>query len=169
MDRFAASSLSQSRWGNPVVTSLKTLVLFVEMKNFCRVAKYLLAQFWMKPMKALKSGKSNTSAPSEPASPRQEVRCAVRFPLELPAVVSAGKTEFAAHTRNISASGALLELDRQLQTGLDIRFSLRMPGPVLGTPHDVLVHCLGRVVRCCLSQTQYLAAATIDEYKFAEQ
>jgi hypothetical protein len=83
--------------------------------------------------------------------------------------VSAGKTEINAHTRNISASGALFELDRNLETGQDIRFSLRMPGSVLGTPRDVLVHCLGRVVRCCISQTQYLAAATIDEYKFAEQ
>jgi len=32
----------------------------------------------------------------------------------------------------------------------------------------VLVHCTGRVVRCSLSQTQYLAAATIDDYRFAE-
>jgi len=44
-----------------------------------------------------------------------------------------------------------------------------MPGAVLGTPKDVLVHCLGRVVRCSISQTQYLAAATIDEYRFTEQ
>jgi hypothetical protein len=43
-----------------------------------------------------------------------------------------------------------------------------MPGPVLGTLHDVLVHCLGRVVRCSISNTDYLAAATIDEYQFAE-
>jgi hypothetical protein len=87
----------------------------------------------------------------------------------LPAVVSAGKKDFSAHTRNISASGALFELDRKLEAGADIQFSLRMPGPVLGTARDVLVHCLGRVVRCSISQTQYLAAATIDEYKFAEQ
>jgi hypothetical protein len=56
-----------------------------------------------------------------------------------------------------------------MTTGLEIRFSLRMPGSVLGTPHDILVHCLGRVVRCSLSESQYLVGATIDEYKFAEQ
>jgi hypothetical protein len=56
-----------------------------------------------------------------------------------------------------------------LTVGLDIHFSLRMPGTVLGTPKDVLVHCLGRVVRCTISQTFYLAGATIDEYRFAEQ
>jgi len=44
-----------------------------------------------------------------------------------------------------------------------------MPGEVLGTPHDVLVRCRGRVVRCSKNQSNYLAAATIDEYQFAEQ
>ncbi len=102
-------------------------------------------------------------------STRREVRCAVRFPLTLPVVLSSGNGEFAAITRNVSASGVLFELDRQLLAGLDIRFSLRMPGAILGTPRDVLVHCRGRVVRCCKSQTQYQAAATIDEYQFAEQ
>ncbi len=72
-------------------------------------------------------------------------------------------------TRNISASGVLFELDRDLQVGLDIEFSMRMPRAVLGTPHDVLVHCKGRVVRCSSSHKEHLAAATIDEYRFAEQ
>jgi hypothetical protein len=104
-----------------------------------------------------------------PASSRQEVRCAVRFPIALPVVLSTSKGDVAARTRNISASGALFELDEHIPTGLDIRFSLRMPGSVLGTPHDVLVHCTGRVVRCSSSQHLYIAAATIDEYQFAEQ
>jgi hypothetical protein len=120
----------------------------------------------MKVMKQELSVASNT--PGDSAA-RQEVRCAVRFPLALPVVLSTGSEEVFAQSRNVSASGVLLELDRALPTGLDIRFSLRMPGPVLGTLNDVLVHCLGRVVRCSLSQTQYLAAATIDEYQFAEQ
>jgi hypothetical protein len=108
--------------------------------------------------------------PREPANSRQEVRCAVRFPLSLPVLLStSGNEEFAALTRDVSASGVLFELDRHLTVGLDIHFSLRMPGTVLGTPKDVLVHCLGRVVRCTISQTFYLAGATIDEYRFAEQ
>ena len=53
--------------------------------------------------------------------------------------------------------------------GLKVHFSLRMPGAVLGTPRDVLVHCLGRVVRCSMNQSNYEAAATIDEYQFVEQ
>jgi hypothetical protein len=109
--------------------------------------------------------------PAVPAlsNTRQEVRCAVRFPLALPAVLNADESEMTGLTRNVSASGVLFALDRELKVGLDIRFSLRMPGTVLGTPHDVLVHCTGRVVRCSLSHHQYLAASTIDEYRFAEQ
>ena len=120
-------------------------------------------------MKATKSDlprKPNVPAVS---GTRQEVRCAVRFPLALPAVLTSGNSELNALTRNVSASGVLFALDRELKVGLDIRFSLRMPGTVLGTPHDVLVHCTGRVVRCSLSHHQYLAASTIDEYQFAEQ
>jgi hypothetical protein len=104
-----------------------------------------------------------------PSTSRQEVRCAVRFPLALPVMLNSNNGEVAARTRNVSASGVLFELDEHLPSGLGIRFSLRMPGSVLGTPHDVLVHCTGRVVRCSISQHSYIAAATIDEYEFAEQ
>ncbi len=100
---------------------------------------------------------------------RQEVRCAVRFPLTLLVVLTAGNSEFTAQTRNVSASGVLFALHRELKVGLEINFSLRMPGGVLGATHDGLVQCTGRVVRCSLSHQQYLAASTIDEYQFAEQ
>ncbi len=120
-------------------------------------------------MKVTKSDPSVQSAIPAHSTTRQEVRCAVRFPLALPVVLNSGNSELTALTRNVSASGVLFALDQELKVGLDIRFSLRMPGPVLGTPHDVLVHCTGRVVRCSLSHHQYLTASTIDEYQFAEQ
>jgi hypothetical protein len=109
--------------------------------------------------------------PDSPGSTsgRREVRCAVRFPLALPAVLMAGSQEVPALTRDVSANGVLFELDRQLEPGTELRFSLRMPRAVLGAPHDVLVHCLGRVVRCSMSQSNFLAASTIDEYEFVEQ
>lgn len=119
-------------------------------------------------MDTSKSGPPVLAPQAKPANSRQEVRCAVRFPLALPVVLSSGPEEFTAITRDVSASGVMFEMDRPLQVGLEIRFSLRMPGAVLGTPRDVLVHCLGRVIRCSMSQTQYQAAATIDEYQFAE-
>ena len=99
----------------------------------------------------------------------QEVRCAVRFPLTLPVVISAGRSEYSALTSNVSASGVLFEMNSPLKVGEGIDFALRMPGAILGTPNDVLVHCHGRVVRCSVSQSQSQVAATIDEYTFVEQ
>ena len=119
-------------------------------------------------MNASKSALPLSSAAPQPASQRQEVRCAVRFPLALPVMLATDKGEIAAITRNVSASGVVFELDSPVKAGMEIRFSLRMPGEVLGTPHDVLVNCQGRVVRCSRNQSNYLAASTIDEYQFAE-
>jgi hypothetical protein len=115
------------------------------------------------------------TAPNDSQSGRgtflKEVRCAVRFPLSLPVELSDEKhhSEEPAVTRNVSANGVLLELSGPLDVGEELDFHLRMPGSVLGTPQDVLVHCRGRVVRCSISQSHYQAAATIDEYHFVEQ
>lgn len=117
----------------------------------------------VKPYISLRSGSRQS------VDMQQEVRCAVRFPLALAVVLASDEEEFSAITRNVSSNGVLFALDHELHVGLKINFSLRMPGAVLGASHDVLVHCAGRVVRCSLSQSQYLAAATIDDYQFAEQ
>jgi hypothetical protein len=100
---------------------------------------------------------------------RQEVRCAVRFPLDLPVILTTGETDVEGHTKNISASGVLFVLDKELRVGTELRFSMRMPRETLGSPQDVVVHCKGRVVRCSSSHNEHLAAATIDEYRFAER
>jgi len=120
-------------------------------------------------MNSLKPESPLSSGAPTPVHGREEVRCAVRFPLSLPVVLSAGEDEMAGLTRNVSASGVLFALDRDLQVGLNVQFSMRMPRAVLGAPQDVLVHCKGRVVRCSTSHNEHLAAATIDEYRFAEQ
>jgi hypothetical protein len=120
-------------------------------------------------MDASKSALPHATARSRHAFERQEVRCAVRFPIALPVVLSSGKGEIAALTTNVSASGVVFELESPVPAGLEIRFSMRMPGAVLGTPRDVMVNCQGRVVRCSKNKSNYQAAATIDEYQFAEQ
>ena len=120
-------------------------------------------------MEASKSASPPVDVRSRLAFERQEVRCAVRFPIALPVVLTTGKGEIAALTTNVSASGVVFELESPVSPGLEIRFSMRMPGAVLGTPRDVLVNCQGRVVRCSKNQSNYQAAATIDEYQFAEQ
>lgn len=120
-------------------------------------------------MEITKSGSSPDSAEAKVGSFLKEVRCAVRFPLSLPVELTDHLNELPGVTRNVSANGVLFELNGPLSVGEDIDFSLRMPGSVLGTPQDVLVRCRGRVVRCSISQSQYQAAATIDEYRFVEQ
>lgn len=116
------------------------------------------------------SNPESAHTPSGPvtSSGRPEVRCSVRFPLALPVLLSTGENEVEGQTRNVSASGVLFALGRALKVGLDIRFSMRMPRETLGSPQDVVVHCKGRVVRCNSSHNEHLAAATIDEYQFAE-
>ncbi|HEY1987238.1 MAG TPA: PilZ domain-containing protein [Terracidiphilus sp.] len=116
-----------------------------------------------------KTDNSMVAEPHDSHATGQEVRCAVRFPLTLPVVVSSGLSEYTALTRNVSASGVLFEMIGALTVGEGIQFSLRMPGSILGTSHDVLVHCMGRVVRCSMSNSQSQIAATIDDYQFVEQ
>jgi len=153
----------------PAITCQQTFVPWGEPAKSVKVSNVSLGP-GMKTMNIpSKSRSSRSPVLPEMGTLRQEVRCAVRFPLRLPVVVSVGKVECTAITTNVSASGVLFELDSPLAAGAEIHFSLRMPGGVLGTPHDVLVHCQGRVVRCSISQTHYQAAATIDEYQFAEQ
>ena len=110
-----------------------------------------------------------TGSTSSASGKFAEVRCAVRFPLTLPVVLSTATNEVAAVTVNLSASGACFVTHQHIAAGKLIRFSLRMPGPVLATDEDVLVHCRGRVVRCTASQAEFHIAATIDEYTFADQ
>jgi hypothetical protein len=121
-------------------------------------------------MEISKTTPSDDRDNAERANFLKEVRCAVRFPLSLPVELSEDKQQDEpAVTRNVSANGVLLELSGPLDIGEELDFHLRMPGSVLGTPQDVLVHCRGRVVRCSISQSHYQAAATIDEYHFVEQ
>ena len=72
------------------------------------------------------------------ASGHQEVRCAVRFPLTLSVQLSTGEEDLAGTTRNVSASGVLFALEKDVRVGSDISFSLRMPHSILGSPQDVL-------------------------------
>jgi hypothetical protein len=83
-------------------------------------------------------------------------------------VLSTGENDLEGKTCNVSASGVLFSLEKALKVGSDVRFSMRMPRETLGSPQDVVVHCKGRVVRCSSSHNEHLAAATIDEYQFAE-
>lgn len=95
-----------------------------------------------------------------------EIRSAVRFPLRLPIAVKTSDNETVAETENISAGGVLFQVDAAMSVGTLIEFTISMPQEVLGAPTDVLVNCMGRVVRCDEENGRRAVAAMIDEYRF---
>ncbi len=104
--------------------------------------------------------------PSEVAAlEASELRSSVRFPLRLPVEVH-GEEGVNAETQNISAGGVLLTVSSNFPVGSKLEFTIAMPAHVLGTPTDVMVKCVGRVVRCDKQGDHSSVAAVIDEYRF---
>ena len=96
-----------------------------------------------------------------------ELRSSVRFPIKLPlAITTESRQEHVAETENISAGGVLFTVDADMAPGSRIEFSIAMPSTVLGTSSDVMVKCVGRVVRCAEEGPRKAVAAVIDEYRF---
>lgn len=95
-----------------------------------------------------------------------EMRNSVRFPLRLPVEVKTEQMDVHAETQNISAGGVLMEVERDLPVGSTIEFTIAMPAEILGLGKDVLVNCVGRVVRCFPDGGGKAVAAVIDDYRF---
>ncbi len=94
-------------------------------------------------------------------------RSSVRFPLRLPITVrTADAREHFAETADISAGGVLFHTRAVLDVGTVIRFRIVLPAVVLGTDTDVMVNCIGRVVRSLPDSGKTAVAAVIDEYCF---
>ena len=98
----------------------------------------------------------------------EELRSSVRFPIKLPIAVRSDLVgaEQAAETQDISAGGVLFNVEAEMPVGSSISFSIAMPASVLGTPNDVLVNCVGRVIRSADENGRKCVAAVIDEYHF---
>ena len=95
-----------------------------------------------------------------------ELRSSVRFPIRLPVEVRTADQGIHAQTRDISAGGVLFDIDKDIEIGSSVEFNISMPSGVLGTPTDVVVKCVGRVVRCSHEGSRTTVAAVIDEYRF---
>jgi hypothetical protein len=95
-----------------------------------------------------------------------DLRNAIRFPLHLPVTLKTGKDEHRAETIDISAGGILFRSETEIEVGSPVEFTVAMPGDVLGTERDILVNCVGRVVRCSPEASGRSIAVVIDEYKF---
>ena len=94
-----------------------------------------------------------------------QVRTAVRFPMELSLQVKTAYGLIEAVTENISANGILFAGKNLPPLNSRIEFTIKMPAEVMGTAEDVLIECVGRVVRHQQDGEQAKAAAIIDEYQ----
>jgi hypothetical protein len=94
------------------------------------------------------------------------VRAAVRFPLRLEIVLRTAEREYPGVTEDVSANGLLFAAEELPPVGSEVRFELTMPAAIMGGAHDVLLHCVGRIVRHQRITDKRMAAAVIDEYSF---
>ena len=92
------------------------------------------------------------------------LRTAVRFPMKLSLRLSTPVGTLEAVTDNISANGILFTGANLPEVDSRIEFTISMPAAIMGTPEDVSVHCIGRVVRLERHGDESQAAAIIDEY-----
>ena len=95
---------------------------------------------------------------------KDQVRTAVRFPIRLPLILKTSQGTVDAVTENISANGILFTGYRLPKVDSQIEFTISMPASVMGTPEDVTIQCIGRVVRHQRNGDEAQAAAIIDEY-----
>ena len=107
-----------------------------------------------------------------------DLRTGQRFPLQLPIAISDGHSAHKNQgtTTNVSAAGVYVRAQRPLRVGSKITFDINLPGPVLGTAHDVKIRCAGRVVRAESSRVPRTKpavreklrgmACVIDQYRF---
>lgn len=94
----------------------------------------------------------------------EQLRTAVRFPMRLPLTVKTAAGSVEATTEDISANGILFTGPNLPGLNSQIEFTINMPGSVMGATDDLLIHCVGRIVRHETRNGETQAAAIIDEY-----
>lgn len=92
------------------------------------------------------------------------VRTSVRFPLHLDIVLSTEGREYRAVTEDVSANGLLFTGEELPPVDSEVKFRLTMPAAVMGGQDDVLLDCVGRIVRHGEAEGKHMAAAVIDDY-----
>ncbi|HVG26599.1 MAG TPA: PilZ domain-containing protein [Acidobacteriaceae bacterium] len=98
------------------------------------------------------------------------VRAAVRFPLHLDLTLSTDEREYRAVTEDVSSAGLLFASEEVPPLDSTVRFQIKMPAAIMGGPDDVVLECVGRIVRHDFAGGRNMAAAVIDKYSLkAEQ
>jgi hypothetical protein len=92
------------------------------------------------------------------------VRAAVRFPLHLDLTLRTDEREYHAVTEDVSSAGLLFASDEVPPVNSQVRFQMKMPAAIMGGTEDVVLDCVGRIVRHDCSAGKNRAAAVIDSY-----
>lgn len=88
----------------------------------------------------------------------------MRFPLNLKVVLRTPEREYVAKTVDVSANGVLFAAEELPEVDSTVEFELTMPAEVMGGAEDVVLHCVGRIVRHMGTASNSMAAAVIDDY-----
>ncbi|MDE1161094.1 MAG: PilZ domain-containing protein [Acidobacteriaceae bacterium] len=94
----------------------------------------------------------------------EPVRASVRFPLHLAVTLHTEERDYEATTVDVSANGVLFAGMDLPPVDTRVTFRMTMPAAVMGGREDVVVHCVGRIVRHSKDDGNETAAAVIDEY-----
>jgi hypothetical protein len=97
------------------------------------------------------------------------MRTAVRFPVHLPVRVETEEGPVDAVTEDISATGVLFSMPVAPEINTRLTFTLRLPGELMGSPEDVAVNCVGRVVWHGPGREGRQVGAVIDGYRIGER
>jgi hypothetical protein len=99
-----------------------------------------------------------------------DARTGTRFPVHLPIKVlglSGAKASQEGTTENISGAGIYIWVDQALEVDSRVEFEITIPAPAIAAEQDVVLHCIGRVVRAdSQSSEKSGVACVIDEYDF---
>ncbi len=92
------------------------------------------------------------------------VRASVRFPLQIETTLWTAERGYPGITEDISSNGVLFIADDVPAIGSRVSFTMTMPAGVMGGTKDVLLDCIGHVVRHGRADRRYKAGVIIDEY-----
>jgi hypothetical protein len=98
-----------------------------------------------------------------------ESRTGKRFPVHLPIKLlnrSEPQSGQQGTTENISAAGVYLHVDEPLEVNSRVEFEITIPAVAIGAGQDVILRCVGRVIRTDSQSPDKGVACLIDEYDF---
>ena len=104
----------------------------------------------------------------KPDQPSDPMRNGVRFPLHLQVRVETEGGTFDAVTEDVSASGVLFITQAEAPAiNAQLTWTMLLPGAVMGSATDTLVHCVGRVIWKKSGNGSQQIGAVIDSYRIA--